>query len=411
MRLKFIPTALLALACLNLCSSQLHALAKPTRPLAHDSTHRLVVTASMRPSASGVAVRRPATTLARANHTAPLNHSIQRISQGAAASRITASPLHPMAAPARHPQTAADLATLERVHAWEQAQRNVQSGNAARSAIAAADRSPYLVAANHTVPTPSRISASRPESGELGDFDDDPSESVAPSNPATPARLTAPELPSIQNIDETATTVLLPSLYDSRGRLVIPPPLYGSRDVLLHQNQMADRDGLSRVQDDDELLELRRQNQLVALPENEGIHVDEGLPADRRFSRPWTADFLAILGRDFYATFHSQLLVDSAVRTVEIQKHLLRINGNAAPAFGDTASPHLTGQAVDLAKHGLSRVQIAWMRTYLQPLIQQGKIDVEEEFQQSCFHISVYRNFAPTPAHVAAVPVADPPAE
>jgi len=165
---------------------------------------------------------------------------------------------------------------------------------------------------------------------------------------------------------------------------------------------MADRDGLSRVQDDAELLELLRQNKLVALPENEGIHVDEGLPADRRFSRPWTADFLAVLGRDFYANFHSQLLVDSAVRTVAIQKHLLRINRNAAPASGDTASPHLTGQAVDIAKHGLTRTQIAWMRTYLEPLILQGKIDVEEEFQQSCFHISVYRNYLlPTLPHIA----------
>jgi len=28
-------------------------------------------------------------------------------------------------------------------------------------------------------------------------------------------------------------------------------------------------------------------------------------------------------------------------------------------------------------------------------LIEQGKIDVEEEFQQACFHISVYRNYVP----------------
>ena len=35
------------------------------------------------------------------------------------------------------------------------------------------------------------------------------------------------------------------------------------------------------------------------------------------------------------------------------------------------------------------------MRAYLQPLIEQGKIDVEEEFQQACFHISVYKSYAP----------------
>jgi hypothetical protein len=93
--------------------------------------------------------------------------------------------------------------------------------------------------------------------------------------------------------------------------------------------------------------------------------------------------------------FHTPLQINSAVRTVEFQQRLLRTNGNAAPAEGDTASPHLTGQAVDLAKHGLSLTQIAWLRGYLLPLVQQGKVDVEEEFQQACFHISVYKKYLP----------------
>ena len=88
--------------------------------------------------------------------------------------------------------------------------------------------------------------------------------------------------------------------------------------------------------------------------------------------------------------------VNSAVRTVEFQQHLAHINGNAAPAEGDTASPHLTGQAIDIAKHGLSLTEIAWLRGYLLPLVQEGKIDVEEEFQQSCFHISVYKKYLPS---------------
>ncbi|HEY0162578.1 MAG TPA: DUF5715 family protein, partial [Edaphobacter sp.] len=90
------------------------------------------------------------------------------------------------------------------------------------------------------------------------------------------------------------------------------------------------------------------------------------------------------------------LQVNSAVRTVEFQQRLMRTNGNAAPAEGETASPHLTGQAIDIAKHGLSITEIAWLRGYLLPLIQQGRIDVEEEFQQACFHISVYRKYAPS---------------
>jgi hypothetical protein len=76
---------------------------------------------------------------------------------------------------------------------------------------------------------------------------------------------------------------------------------------------------------------------------------------------------------------------------------LQRTNGNAAGIDGDTASPHLTGQAMDLGKRNMSMAQIAWMRSYLLPLMQAGKVDVEEEFQQACFHISVYRSYMPSP--------------
>jgi len=52
-------------------------------------------------------------------------------------------------------------------------------------------------------------------------------------------------------------------------------------------------------------------------------------------------------------------------------------------------------QALDFAKRGMSKMELAWMRAYLQPLMQSGKIDVEEEFYQSCFHITVYKSYAP----------------
>ena len=76
------------------------------------------------------------------------------------------------------------------------------------------------------------------------------------------------------------------------------------------------------------------------------------------------------------------------------QARLQRVNGNAAATAGEAASPHLTGQAIDFGKRGMSSTQLAWMRGYLMPLMQAGKIDVEEEFQQACFHISVYRSYA-----------------
>ena len=74
-----------------------------------------------------------------------------------------------------------------------------------------------------------------------------------------------------------------------------------------------------------------------------------------------------------------------------------------APADGDIASPHLTGATIDIAKKGLSLSEVAWMRAYLLPLQNAGKIDVEEEFYQSCFHITVYKSYAP-PASPRSAP-------
>ena len=182
-----------------------------------------------------------------------------------------------------------------------------------------------------------------------------------------------------------------------RGRFPFPPPLKGSHDSLLRQNVRSQLDGLARVQDDADLLQLRRDKQLVAVPVSSALLIDERLAANRRYCRAWTAQFLADLSRVHYARFHRALQVNSAVRTVEYQRHLELVNGNAAPAEGEDASPHLTGATIDIAKKGLSMSEIGWMRAYLMPLQAAGKIDVEEEFYQSCFHITVYRAYRPQP--------------
>ncbi len=172
------------------------------------------------------------------------------------------------------------------------------------------------------------------------------------------------------------------------------PPLRGSHESLVRQNQRAEQEGLLRIEDDAAIENLRHSGALVVLPVSQGLRVDERLPENRRFCRGWTGYFLSDLARVHYARFHTSLQINSAVRTVEYQRHLLRINGNAAPAEGDIASPHLTGATVDIAKKGLSPSEVSWMRAYLYPLQASGKIDVEEEFHQSCFHITVYKSYA-----------------
>jgi hypothetical protein len=178
----------------------------------------------------------------------------------------------------------------------------------------------------------------------------------------------------------------------------IPPALKGTYASLVRQNVRAEADGLERIQDDEDLLALRHKKELLPIPASGALTVDPRLPANRRYCRPWTARFLSNVARVHAARFHRPLQVNSAVRTVAYQRHLEAVNGNAAPAEGDVASPHLTGASVDIAKKGLSASEVGWMRAYLLPLQMAGKLDVEEEFQQACFHITVYKAYAPPTA-------------
>jgi Family of unknown function (DUF5715) len=377
MRPKAATAVLMMLASIQLCT----ALAKPTRTITRPAGRKLVLT-------------EPAT---RASHVRGTRLSGAHTPTHEAHSAYTH--VHPVSKGNSRSRSLAEERAL-----------------AARSAIAAADR--------RARPEPRSSRLRRAKAARQ-----DAAVHLSPKlrgtwSSANPDEMGDEQIPILTNVggilrpaaatvplrtigEEAVTPVLLPklrvaSLYDDLGRLIMPAPLYGSHEILLHQNEMAEREGLGRVRDDSDLLDLRRENKLVALPDNATLHVDYRLPENRRYSRPWTAAFLSVMAADFYASFHTPLQVDSAVRTVAVQERLLRTNGNAAPVDGDTASPHLTGEAVDIAKGGLSRTQIAWMRTYLQPLIDLGKIDVEEEFHQSCFHISVYTSFLPSaPAHLS----------
>src|ERR1700733_843622 len=196
-------------------------------------------------------------------------------------------------------------------------------------------------------------------------------------------------------------------------RIIAMAPLRGSLESLIRQNEKNNTNNLERIEDDAELQTRISNGQLVRVPESAGLSVNPNLPTDRRYCRPWTATFLTDLSHAHETQFHRGFEVSSAVRTVEYQKHLMRTNGNAAPAEGDIASPHLTGATIDIAKHGLTRSEIYWMRNRLDALQNEGKIDVEEEFRQSCFHITVYKSYIGAgplhkPTHPVTQPVEDP---
>jgi hypothetical protein len=173
----------------------------------------------------------------------------------------------------------------------------------------------------------------------------------------------------------------------------VPAPMRGTLASLERQNQRLDAEGVQRIEDQSDLDYRVAHRLLVPLPASSGLTINPELPVERRFCRPWTAEFLTDLATMHDAVFHRPLRVDSAVRTVNYQRRLIEINANAAPAEGDIASPHETGATIDIAKRGMTWREIGWMRRYLMTLQNAGLIDVEEEFYQSCFHITVYDSY------------------
>jgi hypothetical protein len=169
--------------------------------------------------------------------------------------------------------------------------------------------------------------------------------------------------------------------------------LRGTHDSLVRQNERSEEEALERIEDDADLQDRIARGMLVRVPESAALAVNPELPDDRRYCRTWTANFLTQLSRAHNSVFHKPLVVSSAVRTVEYQKHLMRVNHNAADAEGDVVSPHLTGATIDIAKSGLSRREMQWMRNELLAYQNAGLIDVEEEFRQRCFHITVYKEY------------------
>ncbi len=186
------------------------------------------------------------------------------------------------------------------------------------------------------------------------------------------------------------------------------PMFRPSHDSLLRQNEEIDRLELPRIQDDAELEALKASGALVSIEETESLKIEPSLDPSRRFCRPWTRDFVADLSEVYYRQFHDQIQVNSAVRTVKVQKKLRRRNRNAAPAEGDTASSHLAGVTVDLQRRGLTQEEIRFVERYLFYLNALGLVEPEEERRHWCFHVMVsdrYNDWRQTQAIFQRPPV------
>src|SRR5258708_8023826 len=85
------------------------------------------------------------------------------------------------------------------------------------------------------------------------------------------------------------------------------PVLKGSHDSLLRQNEEIDRLQLPRINDEEQLGELIRTQELVPIEETKALRVSASIKPDKRYSRPWTHQFVADMADAFYTEFHTPL--------------------------------------------------------------------------------------------------------
>ncbi len=189
------------------------------------------------------------------------------------------------------------------------------------------------------------------------------------------------------------------------------PMFRPSHDSLVRQNEEIDRLDLPRIQDDAQLEALKASGALVPIEASESLKIEPSLDPSRRYCRPWTRDFVTDLSEVYYRQFHAQIQLNSAVRTVKVQKKLRRRNRNAAPAEGDTASSHLAGITVDLQRRGMTMDQMRFVERYLFYLNALGLVEPEEERRHWCFHVMVsdrYGDWRQTQTVFPIAPVEEP---
>lgn len=167
---------------------------------------------------------------------------------------------------------------------------------------------------------------------------------------------------------------------------VQPAALFTTVGSLRAQNSEADRLHLPRIRTKSELHEIVQSGELVPIRTSEALKLKK-LKGDHACLRPWAAEQAQSLAADFFLQARRSLTLTSAVRTVQEQKALRRSNPNAAPSTGEQASVHTTGIAFDISRTGLSRAQQRWLEWRLWYLQQIGRVIVEEEQRQPCFHV------------------------
>ena len=201
---------------------------------------------------------------------------------------------------------------------------------------------------------------------------------------AAPASAFVTRLASVMVTLLLSLTLSATAFAHSHKRAVSSPVLFSTAGSLSAQNAEADRLHLPRIQTKNELHEIVQNGELaqVCTP---ALRVKP--TGDHAYLRPWAAVLAESLAEDFYEQAHVQLTLTSGIRTVKEQKALGRHNHNAAPPSGPLASVHTTGIAFDIGRSGLTQAQQRWLEWRLWYLQSIGKVIVEEEYREPCFHV------------------------
>ncbi|MEK7089890.1 MAG: DUF5715 family protein [Patescibacteria group bacterium] len=162
--------------------------------------------------------------------------------------------------------------------------------------------------------------------------------------------------------------------------------LLGSQESQDLQNEEAEKEGLTRIENDAILGRLKKEKILVKLPTHKNLKIDYRLPPQFRFCLPQVRTFLIKFASD--PRGRGRIVVNSATRTDTYQRRLRKHNPNAI-----ILSSHVFGCTVDIAKKGHTPAQLNAMREYLRALKIKGVIEPVEEFRQSVFHIMVFKSY------------------
>ena len=80
----------------------------------------------------------------------------------------------------------------------------------------------------------------------------------------------------------------IPAVPLRHAKFALPAPMRGSRESLVRQNVLADSEGLERIENDEDLERMIHEKDLVAVPTSGALRVNESLPVNRRYCRPWS---------------------------------------------------------------------------------------------------------------------------